>query len=419
MEKKKYDDVESIYKKRNAGKLLTADEQKTLQDWLADQKISDDELFDKELWAEVKWAEQQAVSWEVYKAKYNIQVPPSPTGKQEATVQVIRTRSRWVYPAVAASLLIVLAGLLWWRNDGKMDQKTVNSAKNTLRNLVPGHSKVTLYLNDDSAIALDVLKTGMLVKQGSTSLYIPSPGHLQYQANSMPASSELGPSWSTWQPLIGQESKMTNTLKTSRGGEFQLMLPDGTTVRMSPASAFRYPVAFSDTDRVVELLEGEAYFEVAKTRQPKPFIVQVKGKRVEVLGTHFNISAYEKEMESVTLVEGAVRASIGQQQQLLKPGQQAVMSGIGIDVKPADNLDYIQGWKSKVFSFHNTRLSVIMAALGRWYDVEVIYKVPIKDESFVIDDYPRSVPVTEILGHLEASSSFRFKVADGKIYVSY
>ena len=164
-----------------------------------------------------------------------------------------------------------------------------------------------------------------------------------------------------------------NKVEIPRGGEYALVLSDGTKVHLNSMSSLRFPVAFTTGKREVEL-QGEAYFEVSKTGQP--FIVNVNGMQVEVLGTTFNISAYPNEEYQTTLVNGSVRVSAEKGESLiLKPSQQAtiVSGGNSIQVRTVD-ISFYTSWVKGKINFKDQRLEDIMKILSRWYDMNVVYE---------------------------------------------
>lgn len=175
-----------------------------------------------------------------------------------------------------------------------------------------------------------------------------------------------------------------NTLLVPRGGEYDLILSDGTKVRLNSESKLRYPTSFSEEKRIV-YLEGEAYFEVAKDKE-HPFIVKTKGVNVRVLGTSFNVSSYEDNEDiQTTLVEGSIKVSDEKGEGLvIKPGYQASFSKRSkkIDARKV-RVEVFTAWKDGKFSFRNTRMEDMMVALARWYDIDVFYmNEEIKDMTF-------------------------------------
>lgn len=175
-----------------------------------------------------------------------------------------------------------------------------------------------------------------------------------------------------------QKTKKTllNTLIVPRGAAYNLILSDGTRVFVNSMSKLVFPVNFKGDKREI-LLEGEAYFEVAKDKS-KPFIVSIKGMKVEVLGTSFNIKAYPNDNQSfTTLVEGKVKLNSDLQSanlSFLEPNQQAVydLSTTEISIQKVDAKEFTQ-WMSGKYSFTNLPLDEIMKTLSRWYDFTYQY----------------------------------------------
>ena len=218
-------------------------------------------------------------------------------------------------------------------------------------------------------------------------------------------------------PLINKSDKVVfNTLATPRGGQFKLSLPDGSEVWLNAVSSIRYPTAFIGNERKVEIT-GEAYFEIAHDAA-KPFKVIVNGTEVKVLGTHFNINAYNDEATvKTTLLEGIVSLSNAASAVVtLKPGQQAQI-GNSRDIKVINNVDIDQevAWKNGYFSFYKADLQTVMRQIGRWYDLEILYEGKIPERQFggKID---RNSNATEVLKILE-ESKVHFRIEDGKIVV--
>ncbi|MDR6941143.1 FecR family protein [Mucilaginibacter pocheonensis] len=173
-----------------------------------------------------------------------------------------------------------------------------------------------------------------------------------------------------------------NTIVVPRGGEYQLILADGSKIWMNSASTLRYPTSFSGKERRV-YLTGEAYFEVAKNAQ-MPFIVKTNKAEVQVLGTHFNVMSYEDEADcKTTLLEGAVRVQSSTAVNVIKPGQQAITSGQGRqEVTSKVDVDEEIAWKSGLFIFKNADIKNIMQQASRWYDFDVVYKGEVPEFQF-------------------------------------
>lgn len=230
----------------------------------------------------------------------------------------------------------------------------------TTNHLLPGGPKATLTLADGRIITLDNAQNGEVAQQGNASV-IKKNTQLIYNASYLKSST-------------GNLAPAFNTLTTPHGGEYQLTLPDGSKVMLNAESSIKFPTAFVGKERRVEI-KGEAYFEVTKNVK-KPFIVQANNKaEVRVLGTHFNINAYDNEvMIKTTLLEGSVQVSSSLNHLvILKPGQQATLDGKGkMEVVNVDTEEAV-AWKNGRFLFINQDLSTIMRNMARWYGINVIY----------------------------------------------
>ena len=266
-----------------------------------------------------------------------------------------KKRIPWLRYAAAILLLGSIGTYLWWPE----------SKIRTVADIAPGSTKATLTLANGTVVALDST-SHQSIQQGKTAV-LQQGGQLQYHAGD-----------------AGNEVKVEyNMLVTPRGGQFRIILPDGSKVWLNAASSIRYPTVFSGKERLVEIT-GEAYLEI--TPNPNmPFIVAMQqGNKVEVLGTHFNINAYTDEPTmQTTLLEGAVRISNATGQSVLSPGQQAIVSkDNNIRIAPAKNIAQVIAWKEGLFNFENASLEDVMRQLSRWYDIEVVYEKGVPDIGF-------------------------------------
>ncbi|SIO38435.1 FecR family protein [Chitinophaga niabensis] len=264
-------------------------------------------------------------------------------------------RLGWIkYAAAAAIIVLVVTGGLYRFSQPSPEAKTL-----AVQDVAPGGNKAMLTLADGSVVTLD--STGnQVIQQGGIAVK-QAGGQLIYDGGS-------------------NEGVISfNTLTTPKGGQFQVRLSDGTRVWMNAASTLRYPTTFSGRERKVEVT-GEVYFEVVKDAA-RPFEVQAGNMKVEVLGTHFNINAYDG--LSTTLLEGAVKVSGLQNGKhvILQPGQQAQLSD---DIKVVGNpdVDKIMAWKNGLFNFEGASFKEVMQELERWYDIEVVYAGGVPDIRF-------------------------------------
>ncbi|MGV3502601.1 MAG: FecR family protein [Adhaeribacter sp.] len=240
----------------------------------------------------------------------------------------------------------------------------------------PGSSKALLTLADGRVVPLDDAATGRIAEAGGVTIRKTADGMVVYE----PAA------------LAGIDPQNVgamgyNQIATPRGGQHQIVLPDGTKVWLNAASSLRYPVQFSSEARRVELT-GEGYFEVNSLPAAKgkrvPFLVSTPTQTVEVLGTHFNINSYADEAGVVTtLLEGAVNVSreAGGEKIRLAPGQQAVLQAQQFEVKAVNPQEAV-AWKNGYFSFEEADLKTVMRQLSRWYNVDVVYVGEISAETF-------------------------------------
>jgi ferric-dicitrate binding protein FerR (iron transport regulator) len=213
-----------------------------------------------------------------------------------------------------------------------------------------------------------------------------------------------------------------NTMSTPKGRQFHLILPDGTTAWLNAASSIRYPTVFTGKERKVEVT-GEVYFEVAQ--QPSaPFLVDVNHKlSIQVLGTHFNVKAYEDEHTiAATLLEGSIRVTgspvISHQSSVtLTPGQQARINNGQPDITVVNkaDLDKAMAWKNGLFNFEDENLQEIMRQLERWYDIEVVYEKQAPGIYFV-GEISRDIPLKDVLSFLE-TTGIRFRMEERKLTV--
>lgn len=291
----------------------------------------------------------------------------------------------------AAVLLLVATGIWLWRTEVRQEKQKL-TAKNEV---APGGNKATLTLADGSIIVLDSAQNGLLAQQGATDVNKQN-GLLVYKSADDNAPVQY------------------NTMSTPRGGEFSLVLPDGSKVWLNAASSLKYPTAFKGSDRVVEL-SGEAFFEIAPLPS-MPFKVKVNDMEVAVMGTSFNVMAYDNEPEiRTTLVDGKVKVAKGKNSLLLQPGQQA---RAGNNIGLADDVDVEAeiAWKKGKFMFgESISMTTIMRQIANWYDVEVVFHGRIPNR--IGGSVSRSVPLSQLLKVLETAGAARFEVNNKRIDV--
>lgn len=317
--------------------------------------------------------------------------------------------------SAAAIVLMIGGGLFYYYHDKKETHQQF--ASNTLKNdIVPGGNKAILTLADGQKISLTDANNGTLAEQSGIKITKAADGKLIYTISDLP---------SRRPGLKSQVSNLEyNTIETPKGGQYQVILPDGSKVWLNAASSLKYPASFASLKERKVQLNGEAYFEVSKDKS-HPFVVNTVNQEIEVLGTHFNVNAYTDEASvKTTLLEGSVKVYIpgtnsplGKTGVRLKPGQQSVLTGNGLSVSEGNTEEAI-AWKNGYFRFDDEKLESIMRKIARWYDVDVTYQNDtLKNELFWVVT-TRFANMSQLVKMMEKTGDVKFNIEDGKIIVS-
>lgn len=309
--------------------------------------------------------------------------------------------------AAAVSVLCLLsAGLYFIGKNQTVSSQQGNIYKN---DVAPGGNKAVLELPDGSFVNLSHAAVGSINHVGGALIRKTRDDQVVYQADRQAGSAET----------------RYNVIRTPRGGQYQVVLPDGSGAWLNSASSIRFPVLFKDTERKVEIT-GEVYFEVVREVRNSdtgtvsiPFVVIARDQRIEAIGTNFNVNAYpDEEVVRTTLLEGLVKISLLETpgSRLLKPGEQALITGQSdsIDVNPA-NLRCAVAWKNGQFRYEMEGIEAIMRQVERWYDVEVIYEGEIPRKKFV-GTISRNISLSKFLDIL-SYTGVNFKIEGRKIIV--
>ncbi|ACT92628.1 FecR family protein [Dyadobacter fermentans] len=316
-----------------------------------------------------------------------------------------RTRPMWLFKLAAASvvLFLVYGGYRWLNRAKPVPQVAV--LQSVYGDDAPaGGNKASLTLADGRTYDLNTITEGNLAVQPGTTID-KSKGEVIYENTA------------------NGGAVAYNVLKTPLGGQYKIVLPDGSRAWLNAGSSLKYPTAFQGNRRDVEMT-GEVYFEIEPDKS-RPFLVRVadknaKGKDMEitVLGTHFNISSYGDEPTmQTTLLEGSVRVEKDAVTKVLTPGQQArVATGEKSDiaVKTVDT-ESVVAWKEGRFEF-NGNIREIMRQISRWYDLDVKYEGDVEKKSFA-GTISRKNNVSEVLKMLEMTGGIQFRIDDRKITV--
>ncbi len=300
--------------------------------------------------------------------------------------------------AIASAILLFIAIGIYIGNSSNKQHIVKNETSSN--KIFPGGTKAVLTLANGAKIILGTAKNGVLANQHNIKVDKTADGKLVYDASNKQAD-------------VADSHSEYNTISTPNGGQYQVVLPDGTHVWLNAASSLKFPVAFIGKERNVEL-SGEAYFEVAKNKS-MPFRVTINQSIVEVLGTHFNIMGYKDEKSTkTTLLEGSVKIISGNEHRLIVPGEQACING-GIQIAKVNTAQVIE-WKNGNFNFSHENIQSIMRKVSRWYDVSIEYQGAVTREGFV-GTVPRSENISEVLNTLELTGIVHFKVIERRVIV--
>lgn len=377
---KKTDLNDLLYKYHHG--TCNAEELALLEEWYAQSTPSDDEVSEEELLL------AKSNVWQDLKSDLKFRKNIIPL---------------WTRISAAAILFIsVSVGILFYFKDEEGKSKNAPLSKFAENDIPPGGNKAYLTLADGKKITLTDAGVGTLAEESGIEISKNAAGQIIYKVTDLKESSS-------------KELTAVNTIETPKGGQYQILLPDGTKVWLNAASKLTYPVSFVNRDRTVELI-GEAYFEV--TKDPShPFKVKSPSHEVEVLGTHFSVNSYKDEVATRTsLMEGSVKVSSGSgNSTLLKPGQQSSVTGKEVRVEEV-NLEEVLDWKNGNFVFNDEDLKSILRKVSRWYDVEIVYEIDPSGVS-LLGKVSRTKNVSSILDAIEQTDQVHFKIEGRRIIV--
>lgn len=315
----------------------------------------------------------------------------------ENTRERRRIPYRWL--AGAAALLFITLSVGWF-----FLKRNVEKTENTYvaYTIKPGSNKATLTLANGKKLILTDSLEGQLASEAGVKIFKNKKGEIIYTAI---ASNDKG-----------EQALQYNVLTTKNGEQFQVILPDGTHVWLDAASSLKYPVTFKGDERKVELT-GQGYFEVSHNAA-KPFIVKTAQTEVQVLGTHFNVSAFDDEQDTkTTLLEGAVRVKSYKSAVLLKPGEQAVLNnGRELIINNDVDINREVAWKNGLFDFKKAGIEEIMVKVSRWYDIDVMYEGSIP-KTRLTGKISRDVDIKSLLEIL-AFEGIKWRIKGNSVIIS-
>lgn len=358
--------------------------------WSLMAAVDEKDLIDEELKA--LWQKERtgskasdSVNWERVETRLFKQMSESEFDYDKFKVKKMQW---WKYAAAAVFIAVmVFTGKQIWNNK----QEVTTVAKADVK--APDKNRATIRLNTGQIIYLDSANKGALAMQNDVVLKKLGDGSIAYNGKGYGS------------------SVIYNTLTNPKGSKvIDMTLADGSRVWLNAGSTLTFPVVFVGESRKVSIT-GEAYFEVAHNAS-MPFTVSKGETEVTVLGTHFNVNAYEDESDiKVTLLEGSVRVNKGNATAMLKPGQQGIVSPTNIDVLNDVDTEQAMAWKNGQFSFSAASVEQIMRTAEKWYDVDVVMDQKIAQGfSFSVD---RTKPISALLHAMEISGGVHFEI-DGK-----
>jgi transmembrane sensor len=315
---------------------------------------------------------------------------------REELLTIVKRRVLWPRFATAAAILLIIGAGFWFYPTFVGSDSKNKLAQN---DIAPGKHTAILTLADGKTINLSDAKTGLVIDEAA----------LAYNDGSKVQNS----SKTSGDPSLYSEAV---TMSTPAGGTYEIKLSDGTRVWLNASSSLKFPRSFASLkERKVELT-GEGYFEVAKNKA-LPFIVVSKEQKVEVLGTHFNISSYKDEpVVKTTLLEGSVQVVEGQDEILLKPGQQSIIGNGKPRVIEVQTEDMV-AWKNGYFMFNNESLEDIMRKVARWYNVDVEYRNVSTRKITFFGTVSRFSNISQVLFYLEKTGEVKFEIEGKRVIV--
>lgn len=326
---------------------------------------------------------------------------------EQQPARIVPMKRKSFFRVAAAAVLILVMGAAAYlvlskpgqKNSSPVAQGQEQRFKNDVQ---PGTNKPQLVLADGRTVILDSAALGLLATEGNVKVVRDKEGNIVYGGSGS--------------QMTDHRSLLYNTITNPRGSKVvPLTLVDGTKVWLDAGSSITFPNAFVSNERKVQIT-GQAYFEVVHNAS-KPFHVQNGRVDVTVLGTHFNVNAFDDEdAVRVTLLQGSVKVSNSEGTAIIKPGEQATLTS---NLKPqtSNNVDLesTMAWKNGIFKFQDIGIESLMKQLARWYDVEVVYQDKPSDR--FVSTIPRDVPASQVFKILETTGRVHFKIEGKKVTV--
>ncbi len=336
---------------------------------------------------------------------YIVQQPPA---AKIVNLPAKRSKKWYWLGAASVTALLGLGIFLYTHNHQPAGTDiVVTNHKNDVP--APDKSLATVTLANGTVVYLDSSGNGQLAQQGNIQIIKLANGQIVYHLSAAQAGTANG-------KIIKEQY---NTLTNPRGSRvIDMQLADGSHVWLNAGSSVTYPVAFTGNERRVEL-KGEGYFEVARN-DAKKFVVTANGTTTEVLGTHFNVNAYDDEVATkITLLEGAVKVSKGSASKFIQPGQQAAIQHSSFIIHHSIDTEQVMAWKNGWFEFEKVAINRIMQQVSRWYNLDVVYRGQPGPQTFS-GRISKELPLSSVLQSLEANGNgVKFSVEGRKLIVFF
>ena len=301
-----------------------------------------------------------------------------------------------VWVAVAAVAVAYVGGLLYWQMTGSPQPEVKQVA---IARIEQGGMRAVLITETGQQVVLQGLKDTCLNITGTETLNIREDGSLKYSLSALSSMSE-------W-----------HTLRIPKGGEYKIVLDDGTEIWLNSASELKYPAHFVGNERRVQLT-GEAYFQVARN-EAAPFIVETRDMDVKVLGTSFNVSVYEDEESChATLVEGRVEVNdkVNGEKVVLTPGKQALLRGGEMTVREVNTKLYTL-WRLDRFTFASEDMEGVIRKLSRWYNVDFFFANSSMKQKRFTGSLPKYADISQVLKMIEMTTDIKFEIKEHTIMI--
>ncbi len=322
-----------------------------------------------------------------------------------AATKPAKVLSLWTKVTTAAAILLLISAITWLFVDQFRNDKRIEIASGS-KDIQAGDDRATLILANGKEIDLNNAANGQLAaEQAGLKITKSANGELSYE-------------------LLDSEEQENaairyNTIRTPAGGKYKVVLQDSTQVWLNASSSLTYPTSFANAESRRVELSGEGYFEVAKLSRSTaniPFYVKTAKQEIKVLGTHFNVNAYEDERTTATtLLEGSIMVN-GMYQ--LVPGQQARGERNEIKIRNVVASDFID-WKTGDFNLNSGDFRTVMRKIARWYDVEVIYDETAPERVKNLGGWiSRSKNISSILNIMQETGKVHFKLEGRRVTVS-